>query len=195
MHPCLPYLFCATTQHAEFFRFIELSDVFAPVFQDLLHESHELISNGAIDDTMVIAERQVNEGPDGDRVVPMRVGYHDGRLRDSADSQDGDVRLIDNGKPKHSSELTRVRYCESSAFHILRCEFFRARAFPKISDATLQAEKILLLRIFQNRDNESPIERDRDSHVDVLVIMDGFALERAVDNRKLLQRNDGCPYK
>ena len=43
-----------------------LADVFAPGFEILLYLGHELISDGSIDEAMIVAERQMNDAADGD---------------------------------------------------------------------------------------------------------------------------------
>ena len=50
-------------------------------------------------------------------------------------------------------------------------------------------------RIFQHRNDESPVEGNGDSHVDVAVVADVVAFERGVDDGPLLQRYDGGAHE
>ncbi len=75
----------------------ELSDFLAPVFQRLFHQRHELIGNGAVDKTVIISERQMNDGANGDGVVAFPVRDHHGLLGDSAHTHDGRVGLVNDG--------------------------------------------------------------------------------------------------
>src|SRR5262249_54588480 len=45
-----------------------LADFFAPVFQRLFHQGHELIGDGAVDDAVVVSEGEVDDGADSDGV-------------------------------------------------------------------------------------------------------------------------------
>ena len=45
-----------------------LSDLFAPSFQILLHQCHELVGDSAVDEAVIVAERQVAHRPHGDHV-------------------------------------------------------------------------------------------------------------------------------
>ena len=69
--------------------------------------------------------------------------------------------------------------------------FFVACALAEVGDAALQAEEVELVGALEDGDDESPIERDGDAGIDVLVVADVVAFERGVDDGKLLQRDDG----
>src|ERR1041385_4010830 len=85
-----------------------LPDVFVPTFQVLLHLCHELIGDGAIDDAMVVAERDVQDGADGDVVGALGIGEHHRLFGDAAHAEDGDVRLVDDRQSEHRAELAGV---------------------------------------------------------------------------------------
>jgi len=39
-----------------------LSDLFAPSFEILFHQGHELIGDGAVDEAVIVTERQMHDG-------------------------------------------------------------------------------------------------------------------------------------
>jgi hypothetical protein len=51
---------------------------FAPVFQRLFHFMQELMSDGAIDHAVIVAERDVAHGADGDGIVDHHRTLFDG---------------------------------------------------------------------------------------------------------------------
>src|SRR5690606_14385632 len=61
-----------------------------------LDRAHEPAGVGAVDDPVVVGERQVADRADGDHVVPVGAGDHRGLLGDLAGAEDGDLRLVDD---------------------------------------------------------------------------------------------------
>src|SRR5215213_5254249 len=66
------------------------------VFQLIGHGRQESSAQSAVDDTVVIAHREVHHVADGDAVAVRRF-YHHGAFFDGAYGQDGHLRLVDNG--------------------------------------------------------------------------------------------------
>src|SRR5208282_346212 len=85
-----------------------LADFFTPVFKSLLHQGHELVGYGTVDDAMVVAKRKVNDRTDGDRIRAVFVSDHHGLLGDTADAHDGYVRLVDDGQAEDCAKLARI---------------------------------------------------------------------------------------
>jgi hypothetical protein len=44
--------------------------------------------------------------------------------------------------------------------------------------------------LLDDGDDEAPVQRDRDADVDVLVVADGFSLDRSLDDRVFAQRDN-----
>src|SRR5579862_2396360 len=168
-----------------------LADVFGPLLQILFHLRHELIGDRAVDDPVVVAKGQVNDGADGDGVAAVLVGDDHGLLGDAADAHDGRVRLVDDGEAEDGSELAGVGDGESGSFHIIGLEFLVAGALAEIGNAALQPKKVQITGILEDGNDESPIESDRDAHVDVAVIANIVAFNVGIDDGPLLQCNDG----
>ena len=144
---------------------------------------------------MVVAECEVNYGTDGDGICSVFVGDHHGLLGDAADAHDGCVRLVNDGQTEDCSKLAGVGDGEGCALDIGGQELFCTGALAKIGDATLQSEEVEFVGVFEHGDDESPIERNGDAGVDVLVVAEAIAFERAVDDWKLLQGDDGGAHE
>ena len=65
----------------------------------------------------------------------------------------------------------------------------RARG-GEIGDRAGQPEEILLVGVLDDRDDKAPIERDGNSHIDILMVDDGLAVDRRVHDRYGAQRID-----
>src|SRR5580658_8038143 len=172
-----------------------LADLFAPRFQILLHQSHELVGYGAVDEAVVVAEREVNDRADGDGIVAFFVGDDEGLLGDAAHAHDGGIGLIDDGQAEDGAELAGVGDGERGTFDIFRLEFFAAGAFPEVGDATLQAEEVEVASVLEDGNDESPVEGDRNAYVNIAVVADVIAFERGVDDWPLLYRDDGGAHE
>ena len=144
---------------------------------------------------MVVSESQVNYGADGDGVGSIFVGDDHGLFCNSAHAHDGYVRLIDDGQAEYGAELAGVGDGEGGAFDVSGHELFGASAFAEISDAALESEEVEFVGVFEDGDDESPIESDGDACVDVFVIANAVAFERSVDDGILLQGDDGGAYE
>jgi len=116
---------------------VGLSDLFAPGFEILLHQRHELVCNGAVDEAVVVAEREVNDRADGNGVGAVIVGDHHGLLGNSAGPHDGGVRLVDDRQAKDSAELAGIGDGESGTFNVLGLELLGAGALAQVSNTAL----------------------------------------------------------
>src|ERR1700722_4857569 len=133
----------------------------------------------------------MDDGADGDGFVALFIGDDKRHLRDAADAHDGGVRLVDDGQAEHGPELAGVGDGEGGAFNVFRLEFLIAGAFAEVGDSALQAEEVEVSGVLEDGDDESPVECDGDPYVNAGVVADVVAFERSVDDRPLLQRNDG----
>src|SRR5208283_2248627 len=133
--------------------FSSLTYFFAPVFQGLFHQGHELVGYGAVYQAVIVTQREVDNGTDGDGGAAVFVGYHHGLLGDSADAHDGDVGLVDDGQAEDGAELAGIGNGESCAFDVGGQQFLGAGALAEIGDAALQAEEVELIGILEDRDD------------------------------------------
>src|ERR1700734_888030 len=144
-----------------------LANLFAPHFQILLHQRHELVGYGTVDEAVIVAEREVNDGADGDGIVAFFVGNHERLLGNAAYAHDRRVRLVDDGQTEDGAELAGVGNSESRTLDVFGLELLVAGAFAEIGDAALQAEEVEVSGIFEDGNDESPVEGNGDSNVDV----------------------------
>src|ERR1700687_208007 len=172
-----------------------LADFFIPVFKSFLYDNHELVGQGAVDNTMVVAQREVNDGTDGNGICAIFVGDHHGLFGDTADAHDGHVRLVDDGQAEDGAKLSGIGDGEGCTFDVRRHELLGTGALAEVGDAALQSEEVEFVGVLENGDNESPIERDGDASVDVFVVADAVTFERAVDDGILLQGDDGTAHE
>src|SRR5258708_10827481 len=144
---------------------------------------------------MVVTQGEVNDGANCDGICPIFIGDHQRLFSDTADAHDGDVRLIDDGQAEDGTKLAGIGDGESGTLDISRHELLRTGTLAEIGDAALQSQEVELVGVLENGDNESPLEGDRDARVDVLVVADAVAFERAVDDRKFLHPDDATAPK
>ena len=80
-------------------------------------------ANGAIDDAVIVAQREMDDGTDRDGIRAVFVGDDHRLFGDAADSQDRDVRLIDDGQAKDGAQLSGIGDGEGCALDVGRHEF------------------------------------------------------------------------
>lgn len=170
---------------------LQLADIFGPVFEVGLEVGHELARVGTIDDAVVEAERETLDGADGDGVVAVLVREDFGFLVEASDAENRALRLVDDRRAELLAEDAGVREGEGSTGDLVGRELLAAGAFGDIDDRAGNTEEVFLLRLLDDRDDETPIECDSDADVDVLVVTDGFALNRSIDDGVLTQSVDG----
>ena len=168
-----------------------LADVFGPVFEVLVEVGHELAGVGSVDDAVIEAEGEALDPADGDGVVAVLVGEDHGFLVETADAEDGCLRLSDDRGAELLAEDAGVGEGEGAAGDFVGSELLVAGAVGDIDDGASDAEEVLLFGLLDDRDDEAPVERNGDADVDVLVVEDRFALDGGVDDGVLAQRFDG----
>src|SRR5260370_15936660 len=126
----------------------------------------------------------------GNRFFAGLVGDDLGFFVEAADTEDGALRLIDDRCAELLAEDAGVGEREGAAGDFVRSELLAAGALSHVDDAAGDAEEVLLLRLLEDGDDEAPVQRDGDADVDVLVVADGFAFNRPVDDGVLTQSHD-----
>ena len=101
-------------------------DARIPVLERVLHVRHELVGDRAVDEAVVVAERQVRHRPDRDRVVD-----DDGPLLDGADAENRDLRLVDDRHAEQRAEHAGVRDRERAAGHLVGLELLACARAPR----------------------------------------------------------------
>src|SRR5271157_6491508 len=144
---------------------------------------------------MVVAEGEVNDGTDGDGIGAVPVSEDHGLFGDATDAHDGRVRLVDDGQAENGAELAGVGDGEGGAFDVGGHELLGTGTLAEVGDAALQSEEVEFVGVLENGDDEPPIEGDGYAGVDVPVVADAVAFERAVDDGILLQGDDGGAHE
>src|ERR1700722_2226397 len=170
-------------------------DFLVPILEGLLYQRHKLISNGAVDQAVIVTESEMDNGTDGDRIVAVLIGDDQWLLGNAANPHDGGVWLIDDRQTEDGAELAGIRDGECRALNVLGLQFLAAGALAKIRDAPLQAEEVEVSGVFQGGHNESPIKSHGNSDIDLAMVADVIAFQKRVDNRPLLQTDDGRTHE
>src|SRR5271169_4667755 len=113
--------------------------LFAPRFQVLFHQSHELVGYSAVDEAVVVAEREMNDGADRYRIVAFLVGDNQWLLGNAAHAHNRGVRLIDDGQSEDGAKLAGVGDGERGTLDVFGLELLGAGALAEVGDAALQA--------------------------------------------------------
>src|SRR5271163_351040 len=140
-----------------------LADFFVPGFKILFHLRHELVGECAVDQAVVVAQREMNDAANRDGVVSVFVGNDERHFRYATDAHDGGIGLVDDGQSEDGAKLARVGDGEGGSIDIFGLELLSASAFAEISDAALQAQEVEIARILDDGDDESPVECDGDA--------------------------------
>jgi len=144
------------------------------------------MGDGAVDHAVVIAQRHVAHGTDGDRVVDDH-----GALFDGAEAENADVGLADDRQAKEAAEYAGIGDGESTFLDFVGLELLGARALGQIVQVALDAEKVLFVGVLDDWDDESPIEGYGDADIDFLVEDDVGAVERGIHGWEGTQAGDG----
>ena len=83
------------------------------------------------------------------------------------------------GRAELLAEDAGVGEREGATGDLVGRELLAARAVGHIDDGAGDAEEVLLLCLLDDRDDEAPVERDGDADVDVLVVANRLAFDRA----------------
>ena len=80
-----------------------------PVLETLLDGREEATGIGAVDDAVVVGEREVGHAAHRDALAAPVVGHDDRTLDDGADAQDRDLRLVDDRRVEQRAVAAEVR--------------------------------------------------------------------------------------
>src|SRR5438034_7227988 len=89
-----------------------LNQGFRPVLQSVLYLVEELMRNRAIDHTVIVAQRHVAHGANGNRIVD-----HNWTLFDRAQPDNADIGLADHRQAKQASEHAGIGDREGPFLH------------------------------------------------------------------------------
>src|SRR6185436_3550849 len=151
----------------------------------VLERLQEASRVSAVDQPVVVAERQVAHRPDGDHVV-----YDDHTLVHRADAKNRHLRLADDRQTEQRAENAWVRDRERAALDFFRLELFAARTRRQVLNGPAGPQHVALVRAANDRYDQSLLERDGNAEVDVFLVDDVLAVDRGVRERELPDRVD-----
>src|SRR5258707_2279447 len=163
-----------------------LEERLAPIFERFLDLVQELMGDGAVDHAVVVAQRHVAHRADGDGIVDDH-----GPLLDGADAENADVGLADDRQAEETAENAGIGDGESAFLNFFRLEFFGAGSLGKIVQVALDAEDVFLVSVFDDRNDQTPVECDGNANVDFFVEDDIRAVEGGVHGGEGAQAGHG----
>ena len=101
------------------------------------------------------------------------------------------MRLGNDGGAELLAEDAGVGEGEGAAGDLVGGKLLGAGAIGQVDDTAGDAEKALLLGLLEHGDDQTPLQRDGDADVDVLVVADGLAFRGSVHDRVFAKSLDG----
>src|SRR5207302_4824552 len=114
--------------------------------------------DSAVDEAVVVAEREVDDRADGNGIVAFFIGDDERLLGNSAYAHDRRVWLIDNRQAEDGAELAGVGDGERRALDIFGLQLLGAGALAEVGDAALQSEEVEVAGVLEDGDDKSPVE-------------------------------------
>ena len=120
----------------------------ARLLDELAHAMQEAVAGDAVDDAMVVRERQVHHLPHHDGVLAVQLAHHR-PLDDLPHAQDPDLRLVDDRRPEEVALEPRVRDGERPARQLVAPSPSRCARAARLSSARASPRTLssLALRI------------------------------------------------
>ena len=113
---------------------------------------------------MIVPKCQIRHRPDRNRIID-----DNGALLDVADAEDRHLRLVDDRHAEERAEHAWIGDREGAAGYFVGLQLLGAGSVRQIGDRPREAEQVPLVGVFHHRHDQSPVQRDRDADVDVLV--------------------------
>src|SRR5688572_22485365 len=162
-------------------------------FEPLLDRRQEAGGIGAVDDAVVVGQREEAHRAHGDRLAEVGVVDHDRSLDDGAGAEDRDLRLVDDRGVEERAATTRVGDRERAATELIRSDLVGAGALGEVGDLAGQPGDVEVSRVADDRDEKAALGVDGDAEV-LRVVVGDLALvyvDAGVELRVRLQRLDG----
>src|SRR2546427_12474985 len=156
----------------------------------LAHAVQEPVSGHAVDHPVIVRERKVHHLATADGFLAVQLPHHRA-LDDLAHAQDADLRLVDDGGPEQVPLQPGIGDGERPAGQLVRRDLAGARARGEIVDRAGQPEHAQLVRLADDRNEESLLRLHSDAEVHVLAQDDALVLDDGVEARELRQRLHG----
>src|SRR4051812_5635726 len=136
-----------------------------PVLESGLHGAEEPRRVGAVDQPVVVRQRQVAHRADGDRLAEVRVVHDHGALDDGAGAEDADLRLVDDRCVEERATAAGVGQGEGAATQLVRRDLVAAGALREVGDLAGQPGDVEVAGVLDHRDQQAALGVDRDAEV------------------------------
>ena len=167
-----------------------LADIAVPVLQGLLQLGHKFSGVRTIDNAVIESQGEPHNVANRDAVVSVRVGDDCRLLEQTTNTEDRRFWLVDHGSAELLAEDAGIGDGEGAFRHFIRLEFLAARTSCQIGDGASDAKKTALLGILDDGNDQTPVERDCDADVDVLVVANRIAFHGGIYDRHFAQATD-----
>src|SRR3954447_4809846 len=107
---------------------VTLSPVALPALEPLAQVAQEAARVRAVDETVVVRERDVHERTDRDDVLAERVLHNPRALHERVRAEDAGLRLVDHRRAVEGAVAAGVRDRERAALDVVGYELLGARA-------------------------------------------------------------------
>src|SRR5581483_6599431 len=124
----------------------------------------------AVDEAVVVRQRDVHDRADRDHVPAELVLYHPWPLHERVGAEDRRLRLADHRRAVEGAVAARVRDRERAALDVLRQQLLVARARSDVRDAFGEAQQVQRLRVLDHRDDQTFAVRELDCDPEVHVV-------------------------
>src|SRR3954468_11526206 len=153
------------------------------IFQNFLHPHQERHRLAAIDDAVVVAEREIHHRPD----LYLSGDCH-GALLDLVHSEDARLRRVQDRRGHQRAVDAAIGDREGAALHLLDLERALARAPAHLADLLLDLRERFAITVADHRHDEAFLGPDRDADVIVILVDEIGAIDLGVDGGDFLER-------
>mmetsp|Transcript_34789 Transcript_34789/g.88123 ORF Transcript_34789/g.88123 Transcript_34789/m.88123 type:complete len:404 (+) Transcript_34789:377-1588(+) len=162
----------------------------AGVLDDLLDALEERHRLAAVNQAVVVRERQVHHG-----ARLNLAAHHHGALHDGVHAQDGALRRVDDGRGQHGAVHAAVADGKRAARHVVDADGAVARLLAHLNHRLLHLRKVELVGAAQHGHHQALGRGHRDGDVHVVAVHDLVAVNHCVDRGHLVQRVRGRLHK
>src|SRR6266498_4104786 len=133
---------------------------FVPALEPLAEVTQEAAGEGAVDEPVVVGEREVHDRANRDRVLAQLVLHDPRALDDRVRAENRRLRLADDRRPVEGSVTARVRDREGSALDVVRQELLLPRPLGDVGDRLRQSQQVERLRVLHHGHDEALAVRE-----------------------------------
>src|SRR5690625_4438826 len=137
----------------------------------------------AVDNAMIVAERQIHHRADHDLTADDHRAF-----LNLVHSKNAGLRRVQNGRGHERSVDPAIRDSEGAALHVIERQLAVARLLPEFRNPLLDPGKAHSVGIAYHRDHEALLGADSDADMRIFLVDDLFALDLGIDRRDLGKR-------